>query len=103
MSNNKLTYSLKPANLNTEVELSHKIEQLEKQITEVNKTLEGLYGGTHWKLDGIQQQLANVTLWAKEAAHNTYQFPPQKLLLLISLGLNIFLILYAIRTLNFGF
>jgi hypothetical protein len=101
MSNNKLTYSLKSANLNNEVDLSQKIELLEKQLTEVNQTLEGLYGGTHWKLDGIQQQLASATLWAKEAAHNTYQFPLQKLLLLISLGLNIFLLFYLIRTLNF--
>lgn len=100
MNNNKLSYSLKPTNLNTELELFQKIEQLEKQVTEVNNTLERFYAGTHWKLDGIQQQLGNVTVWAKEAAHNTYQFPPHKLLLLISLGLNIFLILYAIRTVS---
>ncbi|HEY9809564.1 MAG TPA: hypothetical protein V6D13_09490 [Halomicronema sp.] len=98
---NKLSYSLKSANLNNEVELSQKIELLEKQLTEVNHTLEGVYGGIHWKLDGIQQQLASASLWAKEAANNTYQFPIQKLLLLSSLVLNIVLFFYVIRTLKF--
>ncbi len=52
--------------------LTFRLKELEAKVHQLQQTADSRYGKMKWQLDGLQNQLSTATLWAKEAAKNTY-------------------------------